>query len=104
MLSRLITSMSLLAKDAGMVRGLLQLSTLYLPLEAPAIGAAVLEAWPQVLRSDADLELLRCMWHSRNQELTDRLRQLLLSQFGAAQLKPKPAKISTLGSSYGAGV
>lgn len=81
MLSRLITSVSLLAKDPGMARTLLQLSSLYLPLEAPAIGLAVLGAWPQVLHPKKDVQLLRHMWHSSSPDHP--LRRLLDATFRA---------------------
>jgi hypothetical protein len=104
MLSRLITSVSLLAKDPGMARSLLQLATLYLPVEAAAIGAAVLGAWPQVMRPEntADLTVLRRIRHSSSCDW--QLQQLLDSKYGAARLAPKPADFFTLGSCSVAGV
>lgn len=104
MLSRLITSVSLLAKDPGMARALLQLASLYLPVEAAAISEAVLGAWPQVLRPEnaSDLSLLRRMRHSSNAD--PKLQQLLDSKYGAARLVAKPADFFTLGTCSVAGV
>lgn len=97
MLSRLITTLSMLAKDPAMPKALLQLSTLYLPHEAAAIGVAVVEAWPQVLRPDSDAALLHRMWHSSRPDC--RLRQLLDSEYDAARLTlERPANVFTLGT------
>ncbi|XP_059488479.1 uncharacterized protein LOC132204173 [Neocloeon triangulifer] len=81
-LTRLISALSMLAKEPHYAKGLLHYSCLYLPNQFPTIYKTLFTTWPKLLKAGQDKLLIDYLWHCSPKESRLELQELLKSLLG----------------------